>query len=592
MGHRLPRKLAAILYADVAGYSRLTGEDEDTTHRILTEYLDFISTTVDSHRGKVMHYAGDAALAKFDAVVDAMSAAVAIQNELNTRNQGLPDERKVHFRIGVNSGDVIEDRGDIYGDGVNVAARLESLAEPGGICISDAVRGAIGKNLDLDYEDMGEQEVKNILEPVRAYKVVIAKEEVTVTESVKPALELPDKPSIAVLPFTNMSGDPEQEYFSDGITEDIITELSRFRDLFVIARNSSFAYKDLPVDIKQVARELSVGYVMEGSVRRDGDRLRITAQLIEADSGGHIWGEKYDRELGDIFDLQDEITRHVVGSIAPQVELAELERSRELSDTNLSAYELALKAQALTYDAVRVADPNMLVQAMSLANAALELDNRSTHALWTSGMGCVFQHIYGWGDDPGGALTSAIETADHLIGIDPSNAKSYVVRAWAHQYRREYDLALADYRRALELNPNLALNLFTMAWSEAVAGLAAEAREHAQMALKLSPRDTDIWLGWAYATLELASFIEGDFAEAVKWGRLAIQMHARMPFRQVVMVAGYGYLGDLEAAKSHVEALRAFAPDFLPAVLSGNIEVCKLPEHNAFLVEGLRRAGL
>jgi len=229
---------------------------------------------------------------------------------------------------------------------------------------------------------------------------------------------------------------------------------------------------------------------------------------------------------------------------------------------------------------------------MSLANAALELDDRSAHALWTRGMGCVFQHIYGWGDDPGGALTSAIETADHLIGIDPSNAKSYAVRAWAHQYRREYDLALADYRRALELNPNLALNLFTMAWSEAVSGLAAEAREHAQMALKLSPRDTDIWLGWAYAALELASFIEGDFAEAVKWGRLAIQMHGRMPFRQVVMVAGYGYLGDLEAAKLHVEALRAFAPDFLSDVLSGKIEICKLPEHNALLVEGLRKAGL
>jgi TolB-like protein len=393
-------------------------------------------------------------------------------------------------------------------------------------------------------------------------------------------------PSLVVLPFANFSDDPEQEYFSDGITEDIITELSRFSELIVIARNSSFAYKDLPVDIKQLARELGVSYVMEGSVRREGGRLRITAQLIEAESGGHIWAEKYDRELGDVFALQDEITRHVVGSIAPQVELKELERSRELSDTNLSAYELALRAQALTYDAVRKADPNLLVQALSLASAALELDNRSTHALWTRGMGCVFQHIYG------GALTSAIETADHLIGIDPSNAKSYVVRAWAHQYCREYDLALADYRRALELNPNLALNLFTMAWSEAVAGLAAEAREHALMALKLSPRDTDIWLGWAYASLELASFIEGDFTEATKWGRAAIQMHARMPNRQVVMVAGYGYLGDLQAAKSHVDALKAFAPDFLPAVLSSEIEVFKLPEHNALLVEGLRRAGL
>ncbi len=399
-------------------------------------------------------------------------------------------------------------------------------------------------------------------------------------------------PSLLVLPFINISDDPKQEYFSDGITEDIITELSRFRELFVIARNSSFAYKGLPVNIKQVAQELGVGYVLEGSVRRYADRLRITAQLIEADGGGHIWAERYDRELGDIFNLQDEITKHVVGSIAPQVELAELERGRKLSDTDLSAYELALKAQALTYDAVRVADPNMLNQAMSLADDALELDNRCTHALWTSGMGCVFQHLYDWCDDPGGALTSAIKAADHLIGIDPSNAKSYVVRAWAHQYRREYDLALADYRRALDLNPNLALNLFTMAWSEAVAGLPGEARKHAQMALKLSPRDTDIWLGWAYATLELASFIEGDFIEAVKWGRQAIQLHAKMPVRHVVMVAGYGYLGDLGAADSHVEALKSFAPEKIPAVFSGTIEVFKLPEHNELLVNGLHRAGL
>jgi len=399
-------------------------------------------------------------------------------------------------------------------------------------------------------------------------------------------------PSLAVLPFANLCDDPQEDYFSDGITEDIITELSRFSGLMVIARNSSFAYKDQLVDIKQVARDLGVGYVMEGSVRRDGDRLRITAQLIEAESGAHIWAEKYDRKLGDLFDLQDEITRHVVGSIAPQVELAELERSRELSDADLSAYELALKAQALTYDAVRMADSELLAQSMSLAEAALALDDRSTHALWIRGMGCVFQHLYGWGDDPGGALATAIETADRLIGIDPSNARSYVVRAWAHQYLRDYDLALADYRRALELNPNLALNLFTMAWSEAVAGLAAEARDHAQTALKLSPRDTDIWLGWAYAALELASFIEGDFADAVKWGRMAIQMHARMPYRQVVIIASFGYLGDRAAAMSQMAALEAFAPSFLSAVRSGQIKVFKLPEHNALVAAGLEKIGL
>ena len=416
-----------------------------------------------------------------------------------------------------------------------------------------------------------------------------------VEQTVKPSFEPSPStklPSLVVLPFTNLSNDPAQEYFSDGITDDIITELSRFPELSVIARNSAFTFKNQATDIAQIASELGANYVMEGSVQRDRNRLRVTARLVETDSGRHIWGEKYDRELKDIFELQDDLTMHVVGSITPQVELAELKRSQKLSNTNLSAYELALKAQALTYDAVRVADRDLLNQAMSIADKALKLDNICTHALWTRGMGCVFQYLYGWSTDPGSALNFAIEVADNLIGIDPSNARSYIVRAWAYQYRREYDLALADYRRALELNPNLALNLFTMAWSEAVAGLPADARKHAKRALMLSPRDTDIWLAWAYATLELASFIERDFPETVKWGRLAIQLHARMPARQLVMIAGYGHLGDVEAASSHTAAIRSFAPETLLTVLAGEYEIFKLSEHNSLLLEGLHQAGL
>lgn len=265
-----------------------------------------------------MHYAGDAVLAKFDAVVDATSAAIAIQRSLEVRNRDLPDNRKVAFRIGVNSGDVIEDRGDIYGDGVNVAARLESLAKPGGICISDAVRTAVGQRIEFDYEDIGEQKVKNILEPVRAYRVSVAEHGRAVSPNgSKP--EIPDKPSIAVLPFTNMSGDPEQDYFSDGITEDIITALSRISDLFVIARNSSFVYKDKPKRIVDVAGELGVRYVLEGSVRKAGNRVRVTSQLIDANAEHHLWAERYDRDLDDIFAIQDEITHKV--TVALQVNL-------------------------------------------------------------------------------------------------------------------------------------------------------------------------------------------------------------------------------------------------------------------------------
>lgn len=399
-------------------------------------------------------------------------------------------------------------------------------------------------------------------------------------------------PALAVLPFVNLSDDADQEYLSDGITEDVITELSRFPELSVVARNSAFSFKKSSADIAQIAVELGVNYVMQGSVRRDGNRLRVTAGLVETATGRHIWGEKYDRELKDVFELQDDLTMHVVGSITPQVELAELQRSRKLSDTNLSAYDLALRAQALTYDALRIADRNLLNQAMTFADQALELDQMCTHALWTRGMGCVFEYLYGWSSDPGSALNFAIELADHLVGIDPSNARSYTVRAWAYQYRREYDLALADYRRALHLNPNLALNLFTMAWSEAVAGLPREARKHANRALMLSPRDTDIWLAWAYATLETASFTEEDYSAALKWGQLAIQLHARMPARQLVMIAACGHLGELEAANRHIVVIKDFAADTLDAVLAGKYEIFKSSEHNALLLEGLRRAGL
>ena len=369
MGNRLPRKLAAILYADIAGYSRLTGEDEDATHRTLSEYLDLIASTIESHRGQVMHYAGDAVLAKFDAVVDAMSAAVAVQNELKACNADVPDERKVQFRIGVNLGDVIEDRGDIYGDGVNVAARLESLADPGGICISDVVRSAIGKKLELDYEDLGEQKVKNIAEPVRAYKMVVGAE-----SNAKPversALELPDKPSVAVLPFNNMSGDPEQDYFADGITEDIITELSRYPSLFVIARNSSFTYKGQPVRLQVVGEELGVHYVVKGSVRKAGNRVRVTVQLIEAATENHIWAERYDRELTDIFEIQDELTQAVVGALPARLEAADIERIKRKPPQKMAAYDYVLRSKILHHVGTREANS----EALESLNKAIEVD--------------------------------------------------------------------------------------------------------------------------------------------------------------------------------------------------------------------------
>ena len=370
MDKRLPRKLAAILYADVAGYSRLTGDDEDATHKALSQYLDLMTLTIQTHHGDVMHFAGDAVLARFEAVVDAVSAAIAIQEQLREQNANLPESRQLQFRIGVNLGDVIEDRGDIYGDGVNIAARLEALADPGGICVSDAVRSAVGKNLGLVYEDMGEQQVKNIEEAVRAFRIVVDTGKSQSAPVKTTTLVIPDEPSIAVLPFTNMSNDPEQEFFSDGITEDIITALSKVSSFMVVARNSTFIYKNQAVNIKQVGRDQGVRHVLEGSVRKSGGRVRITAQLIDATTGQHKWAERYDRDLEDIFAVQDEITRNIVAELDIHLLAGEEARFWSSGTENLEAWEYFRRARYLfgSYQTENLPEVKQLVQ------KALDLD--------------------------------------------------------------------------------------------------------------------------------------------------------------------------------------------------------------------------
>jgi adenylate cyclase len=321
----LKRKLAAILSADVEGYSRLMGNDEASTIHTLTAYKETMSVHIKQHRGRVVDAPGDNLLAEFASVVDAVQCAVEIQQDLAERNEELPDERKMVFRIGVNLGDVVEEKNRIYGDGVNIAARLESICEGGGVCISGTAFEHIENKLNLGFDDLGDHDVKNITKPVRVYRVKLEVPKPSLKAGMSDSLPLPDKPSIAVLPFTNMSGDQEQEYFSDGITEDIITELSRFRNLFVIARHSSFGYRDQSPNIKQIGRELGVRYLLEGSVRRAGNRIRITGQLVDAETDHHIWADRYDRELDDIFAVQDELTRSIVGAMAVRIEDTSLE---------------------------------------------------------------------------------------------------------------------------------------------------------------------------------------------------------------------------------------------------------------------------
>ena len=346
------RKLAAILAADVVGFSRLTGADEDRTlARLRALRSDLIDPTIAVHNGRVVKRTGDGALVEFRSVVDAVRCAIEVQNSMIERNAGVPPERRIEFRIGIHLGDVVEESdGDIMGDGVNIAARLEGVAQPGAICISEDAYRQVKSRLDLAINDLGETKLKNIAEPVRIYQLQVghAAQSVTLaqsaaTESASALLALPDKPSIAVLPFQNMSGDPDQEYFCDGMAEDMITGLSRIRWLFVIVRNSSFTYKGKVVDVKQVGRELGVRYVLEGSVRKAGSRIRITCQLIEAETGSHLWAERYDRDLTDIFALQDEITMSVIGAIEPSVRQAEIERVKRKRPENLDAYDLALR---------------------------------------------------------------------------------------------------------------------------------------------------------------------------------------------------------------------------------------------------------
>jgi len=588
MEDRLPRKLAAILYADVAGYSRLTGEDEDSTHRALNEYLNLISNTVESHHGQVMHYAGDAVLAKFDAVVDALSSAVAIQEELRTQNDGLADERKVQFRIGVNSGDVIEDRGDIYGDGVNVAARLESLADPGGVCISDAVRSAIGNNLPLDYEFMGEQPVKNIKDPVRAYQVrlrSVQSPETTVAEA--PEIKLPEEPSIAVLPFTNMSGDPEQEYFSDGITEDIITALSKISSLMVIARNSTFTYKGKPVDIKQVGREQGVRYVLEGSVRKAGDHVRVTAQLIDATTGHHIWAERYDRELKDIFAVQDEIMREIV--VALDVELREGEQVRFWSSgtRNLEAWECVRLSATDALGGV----PESKLQARKLIERALELDPNYAIA-WVM-LGWIHQYYSdvaaGVSDARGRetALVSMRECAQKAIELDPSCADAYSVMAYYHRERNDFDASIEDSEKAIALAPSNAENLATAAGTMTKSGKPEQGLKLIKRAMRVCP----LYRPGFLRALAQAYRFSGNPEAAVDTFRESLKRESSYLAPHVNLTSVLGELGRIDEAKQAAREILSLAPDFSIRDYMQGLSY-RNQEDLLRVEEGLRKAGL
>jgi adenylate cyclase len=494
MQQRAKRKLSAILSADVKDYSRLMEQDELETVRTLEAYREMIAEVIRNYSGRVVDSPGDNVLAEFSSVVDAIECATEIQMELKSKNEELPENRRMEFRIGINLGDVIEQGERIYGDGVNIAARIQNLAEAAGICISGNVYDQVKNKLALEYEYLGKHSVKNISDPVSVYQVLM-QQDVTLP-GMDIETKLPDKASIAVLPFVNMSGDPEQEYFSDGITEDLITDLSKVSGLFVIARNSVFTYKGRPVKINKVGRELGVRYVLEGSVRKSNDRIRITAQLVDTTTEGHLWAERYDRELKDIFALQDEVTRKIVGALA--VKLTEDERknlSNRYTD-NLKAYDYYLRGLEYLYQFTEEANS----QARDMFERAFELDPEFASAYAYLGLSHWMEWSMGWSQDPQ-SLERAFELAQRAIARNYSLPEAHRTLGEVYLWKKQHEQAIAEYETSVDLNPNYADGIAGLGDVLSWSGRPEEAIGLVNKAMRLNPvyPTSYLWnLGHAY----------------------------------------------------------------------------------------------
>jgi len=523
-GARVERRLAAILAADVAGYSRLMGVDEEGTLAALKAHRhELIDPKIAEHHGRIVKTTGDGALVEFASAVDAVRCAMEIQCVMAERSAARPEDRRVEFRIGINVGDIIIDDNDIFGDGVNIAARLEGIAEPGGVCMSDDAYRQVRGKIEMACDDMGLQALKNIAEPTRTWRVKVGDQSAAAAQpgspaSQAPALALPDKPSIAVLPFQNMSGDPEQEYFADGMVEDIITGLSRIRWLFVIARNSSFIYKGRSVDITRVGRELGVRYVLEGSVRKAANRVRITGQLIEAATGRHLWAERYDRDLRDIFDLQDEITMSVVAAVEPSVRQAEIERVKRKRPENLDAYDLVLRA--IPHASAATPDEASTALALLERAIALEPDYALAHgfAAW-----CCEQRFVR-GDHREEDRLKGVAHARLVLATSSDDANAlglagFVLWMLAH----DRSAALEALDRALAMGPSSLIALTYGAVALAFMGETALAIERAQLALRLSPFDPLRW--GALSAITIAHLLEGRYKEAAEFARRTVQLN-------------------------------------------------------------------
>ncbi len=623
----LRRKLTAILSADVKGYSRLMGDNEEATVLTITTYREVIATLVEEHRGRVVDSPGDNVLAEFASVVDAVKSAVEIQEELKARNAELTESRRMHFRIGINLGDVIQEGERIYGDGVNVAARIESVADPGGICISSSAYDQVKKKLPLDFEYLGEHTVKNIDEPVRVYRVLTEqhvegkligekrtepkrgqKTALAVTIGLllmagglligkylldapsppaevasveKMAFPLPDKPSIAVLPFQNLSGSEEQDYFSDGITNDIITDLSKFNQLFVIASNTVFTYKGKPVKVKQVSQELGVRYVLEGSVQKAGNKVRVNAQLIEGTTGHHLWAERYDRDLKDLFALQDEIIETIVRTLAVKINEAERARVLRKRTENLEAYDYLLRGWHHYDRSTRSANS----QARQMFKKTIELDPRYAAAYVALGASYYQDASYGWTEFPDQALQRAYDLAQKALALEEANASAHRLLGALYVRWAQYDLAAGELRRAIELNPNDAESYGALGSAMLYSGRTEEAMQSMETENRFNPH-----LGPGdFMELGLAYYLRDRYEDAIRILERGVGQKPGFVGHHIGLAAAYAQSGRSEEAKKTATTVLRLSPFFETESYGSAF---RNPADRAALVEGLRKAGL
>jgi adenylate cyclase len=577
----IERRLAAVLAADVARFSRLTEADEVGTMRMLATQRAILDTAIARHRGRIANTAGDSVLAEFPSAVNAVQCAVEAQQALRDAAEGEPADRRVLFRIGIHVGDVMVRGGDLLGNGVNVAARLEALADAGGIVLSAAAHEQVKKILPLVYTDLGAQSVKNIEEPVRAFVIGTATVPSTASallETGKP-LPLPDKPSIAVLPFQNMGGDHEQEYFADGMVEEIITALSRIRWLFVIARNSSFTYKGQAVDVKRVGRELGVRYVLEGSVRKGGNRVRITAQLIEAETGAHLWADRFDGSLEDVFDLQDKVASSVVGVIEPTLQAAETSRSSRRPINDLTAYDLYLRAYSMFLSPARnVSD------VLRLLDQVIERDPNYGPALAWAAICHFLCDFNGWGGDFEVNRRMGVDRGRRALLVAGDDPTVLANGALALGYFGEDIGAMIELaERALALNPSFARGWHVSGLLRFWAGKPDIAIEHVENSLRLSPRAR---VGWGLAVIGWAHFAARRFDQAVPKFHLAIQEDP-IPATYLGLAASYAQMGRLDQARGILAQRPAGSPTSVTPIFA---ESWRDPEHRQLLVSGLRLA--